>query len=556
MTADVLLREIHRLVDAPNAVDGLRRFVFALAMCGGLSTSEAEVGLPSAEDHRPLQSLRSRLEPYELPRGWRWSTTAEIGTARLGKMLDKAKNRGTPRRYLRNTNVRWFDFDLSDLKVMPFEDSELAEFALRAGDVLICEGGEPGRAAVWDDRDTDIYFQKAAHRVRLHGHVLPQFLVYYLRSAAYEGRLAPHATGATFQHLTGQGLARLPIPVPPVDEQRRLVKRIDELMALCDELEAAQNDREARRDLLRATALRNLVSGDESKESGRFFVQHSPRMIRKPEHVIEIRQAVFDLAIEGRLVCQDPRDEPVSGLLAVNDERRIVAAAVDRRAESLSRVLLAAELRWTTPATWEWRGLADLALFIDYRGKTPVKAHRGVRLITAKNVRPGFVNLEPAEFIAEAEYDRWMTRGLPTVGDVLFTTEAPMGYAATVALTERFALAQRVIDLRTYGAVDPAFLVLVLNAPHFQSVLGATATGLTAKGIKAAKLKRLPIPVPPLVEQRRIVLKVKELMAVCAELELSLVSEQTERSQLQDALLRDALQHAVPERELELLATP
>ena len=81
-------------------------------------------------------------------------------------MLDKAKNKGTPRRYLRNINVRWFDFDLSNILEMRFEDSELSEFAIRSGDVLICEGGEPGRAAVWDDRETDIYFQKAIHRVR------------------------------------------------------------------------------------------------------------------------------------------------------------------------------------------------------------------------------------------------------------------------------------------------------------------------------------------------------------------------------------------------------
>jgi type I restriction enzyme S subunit len=185
--------------------------------------------------------------------------------------------------------------------------------------------------------------------------------------------------------------------------------------------------------------------------------------------------------------------------------------------------------------------LADLVLFIDYRGKTPTKTQAGVRLITAKNVKKGFVNLEPEEFVSRAEYKAWMTRGYPAVGDVLFTTEAPMGNAAVVRLTEPFALAQRTINFRPYGAIDPDFLVLQLLAEPFQAILDKTATGLTAKGIKAAKLKRLPIAVPPIAEQRRIVTKVDELMALCDRLEESLTVGENSRSRLLEAVLHEAL---------------
>ena len=108
-----------------------------------------------------------------------------------------------------------------------------------------------------------------------------------------------------------------------------------------------------------------------------------------------------------------------------------------------------------------------------------------------KNVRKGFISLSPEEFLSESNYREWMTRGIPQEGDVLFTTEAPMGNAAVVQLKERFALAQRVINFRPYGTLDSNFLVLQLLAEPFQSILDKTATGLTAKGIKAAKLKRL-----------------------------------------------------------------
>jgi len=152
-------------------------------------------------------------------------------------MLDKAKNKGTLRRYLRNVNVRWFDFDLSDVFEMRFEDDELEEFAVRGGDVLICEGGEPGRAAVWDEREQNIYFQKAIHRVRLSKSVDPHFFVKTIHESANNGRLSAYFTGVTIKHFTGKGLSSFIVPLPPLAEQRRIVTKVDEVMAVCDRLE-------------------------------------------------------------------------------------------------------------------------------------------------------------------------------------------------------------------------------------------------------------------------------------------------------------------------------
>ena len=117
--------------------------------------------------------------------------------------------------------------------------------------------------------------------------------------------------------------------------------------------------------------------------------------------------------------------------------------------------------------------------------------------------------------------------------------------------TERFALAQRVICVRPYGAIDADFLVLQILSGPFQGILGKTATGLTAKGIKAAKLKRLPFAVPPLAEQHRIVAKVDELMAICDQLEAKLTTTQTDSRRLLEAVLHQAL---VPAAKQELTA--
>ena len=165
---------------------------------------------------------------------------AEIADHCLGKMLDRSKNMGTPRDYLRNVNVRWFEFDLSDMKQMRFLDEEHDKFTAVKGDVLICEGGYPGRAAIWDE-DFPIHFQKAIHRVRFHEPERSKWFLYYLYFLESTGQLREHFTGAGIQHFTGQSLARLPIPLPPLPEQRRLVATLDAAFAaIATAIEKAQ----------------------------------------------------------------------------------------------------------------------------------------------------------------------------------------------------------------------------------------------------------------------------------------------------------------------------
>jgi len=236
MSPKQLLAYFDRVAEAPGAVPRLRRFVRELAVRGKL--------VPQDEQDRTTGRGTVRADyglleaPFCVPESWTWVTVRSVSDARLGKMLDKAKNKGSPKRYLRNVNVRWFDFDLSDVFEMPFEEDELEEFSLRAGDVLVCEGGEPGRAAVWDEREQDIYFQKAIHRLRFETSVAPAFFVIALRESFDSGRLAEYYTGVGIKHLTGRGLASFRFACPQVAEQHRIVAKVDELMALCDRLEA------------------------------------------------------------------------------------------------------------------------------------------------------------------------------------------------------------------------------------------------------------------------------------------------------------------------------
>ncbi|WP_337910473.1 restriction endonuclease subunit S [Vibrio cholerae] len=165
------------------------------------------------------------------------------------------------------------------------------------------------------------------------------------------------------------------------------------------------------------------------------------------------------------------------------------------------------------PKGWESIALSELAKFIDYRGKTPKKTDSGIPLITAKNIKDGYINREPREYIAEADYDEWMTRGIPLVGDVLLTTEAPLGNSAQIDIQEKFALAQRAICFQFHERSISRFVYYFLRSPLFKEELGLNATGSTVKGIKAATLKKLEVNIPPLAEQTRIVEKLDEVLA-------------------------------------------
>ena len=166
-----------------------------------------------------------------LPRSWATAPLGDIADIQLGKMLDKARNRGAPTPYLRNINVRWGSFNLDDLLTVPLDETERDFFSVRDGDLMVCEGGEPGRCAVWRGGETDIKYQKAIHRVRLEAGISPELIANYLRLLADAGMLEERFTGTTIKHLPRTAFMRLSIPLPPLPEQRRIVAKLDRLSA-------------------------------------------------------------------------------------------------------------------------------------------------------------------------------------------------------------------------------------------------------------------------------------------------------------------------------------
>ena len=173
-------------------------------------------------------------DPVRNDKGWKKKRIDELADTRLGKMRDKKFITGNHLKYyLGNSSVRWFSFNFSNLEQMDFNDNEQVKFSLRHGDLLVCEGGEIGRCAIWKGEKEDIYFQKALHRVRVDSELIKQeYLQYVLLRYSMFGGFKNVTSKATIAHLTGEKLKETYIPVPPLSLQNKFASIVDKVEAI------------------------------------------------------------------------------------------------------------------------------------------------------------------------------------------------------------------------------------------------------------------------------------------------------------------------------------
>ncbi len=262
-----------------------RASVLKAACEGRLVPTEADFARQEGRSFEPASQLLARIlterrknwngrgkykEPAEpdtsnlpeLPEGWVWTCVDQIANVALGKMLDKNKHRtGQLRGYLRNINVRWGSIDTNDILEMFFKDEEIERYLVESGDVLVCEGGEPGRAAVWDCRIPGMLYQKAIHRVRFLGSFNARLFVFLLEFLAKTGRLERWFTGSTIKHFTRESFISLPLPIPPLAEQSRIVAEVERRLSVVEELEGVVAANLQRAGRLRQAVLQKAFSG-------------------------------------------------------------------------------------------------------------------------------------------------------------------------------------------------------------------------------------------------------------------------------------------------------
>lgn len=214
--------------------------------------------------------------PFEIPENWVWCRLGEIGVSELGKTLNSNKDTGELTPYLCSINIHWTCINLEEVKKTRFTKEEQRKYILLKNDLLVCEGGDIGRCFIWD-LPIPMYYQNALHRIRFYNEINPFFFKFAIEYYKNIHILDKYSKGVTIKHLTKTALHSICFPLPPLAEQKRIVEKIEELLALVDDLETNKTD------------LQSYIKQAKSK--------------------------VLEMAVRGELVPQDSNDEPASVLL-------------------------------------------------------------------------------------------------------------------------------------------------------------------------------------------------------------------------------------------------
>ncbi|WP_267397933.1 restriction endonuclease subunit S [Pseudomonas sp. GM_Psu_2] len=553
MDAQQFLAEFGHIASAPGGISKLRELILQLAVFGKLTERVADdtSALELIEANKIIQEnlvaqklLKRRPapkpviesdHPWMLPPGWAWT--------RLGTVTN----------YGDAPKVEFEDVT-EDTWVLELEDIEkntsrlLTKVFARERKFKSTKNGFPEGAVLYGKlrpyldkvlvADSPGVCSTEISPISFFENINAGYLRWYLRSPYFIAYANGSTYGMNLPRIGTESAREALFPFPPQKEQSLIVAKVDELMALCDKLEAQQHARRKLQSALRHSTLQALASSQSPHElqtTWARLAENLGRLIYVPQDVREFKALILDLAIRGLLTDRRLDDEPPETLISRSLEAkraRLASGEMKNKKPSATDIV---DVEIKIPSHWERASLDELFQFIDYRGKTPVKTSSGVVLVTAKNVRPGVIATEPVEYLSESSYRAWMTRGFPRAGDLLITTEAPLGNVARIEGQPSFALAQRVIDLQPYADLDTKCAMYFMMSPLFQSLLEANSTGMTAKGIKAGKLKQLLLPIPPKEEQQRIVQRVEQLMKIC-----SVLSSQLEAARKQSARLAAA----------------
>ncbi len=449
------------------------------------------VVIPISEDEKP----------FEIPKSWEWVRIYEIASSQLGKTLDKGKQTGKEYPYLCSINVYWDGICLDNVKTFLLKDDELLRYKLQKGDLLVCEGGDYGRCSVWDI-DIEMYYQNALHRLRFYDGISPYYFKhifeFYRKSNYIVGQ------GQTIKHFTYANMKTLSFPLPPLAEQHRIVAKIEELLPKVEEYGKAQE------------ALDKL-----NKEL--------------PE---KLKKSVLQEAIEGRLVPQDPNDEPASVLLERirKEKAKLVKEKKIKADKNESRIYRTEDGHWMEhfedkkrqdvsiddeipfdiPESWGWCRINTL-FYVWSARRVHEKDWRksGIPFYRAREIGKlaefGAVNNEL--FIDKSLYDRFSKSGLPYKDDLMVTAVGTLGRVYRVKDNDVFYFKDgSVLCLYNYMKLDPIFYKYVIESPVFVNQYIRESQGTTVATLTIVRMNNYLIPLPPLAEQHRIVTKLESIL--------------------------------------------
>ena len=427
--------------------------------------------------------------PFEIPESWEWVRLGNLFQHNTGKALNASNHEGTLLQYITTSNLYWNRFELASLKKMYFTDAEISKCTVTNGDLLVCEGGDIGRAAIWR-YDYDICIQNHIHRLRSYIPLCTEFfyyLFYLYKNAGWIG-----GKGIGIQGLSSNAIHALLFPLPPLNEQKRIVEKLQELKPYTNKYDFASN---------KIDTLNNAF----------------------PE---QLKKSILQEAVQGKLVPQDPADEPASALLEhirTEKEHLIKSGKIKRdkhesvifrrdnsyyeRVDGIERCI-DDEIPFEIPDSWEWVRLSSVIELQSGQDMTPDKYNSkqlGIPYITgASNIINGLVVI-----------NRWTENGKAFAykGNLLLTCKGTVGSMA-ILNEPKVHIARQIMAVRSFSGIDILYVKTVLET--LIPTLKASAKSMIP-GIAREDVLHSLLPLPPTAEQGRIVQQIETLFGFIKE---------------------------------------
>ena len=435
---------------------------------------------------------------YEIPNNWVWCNLGLLFNHNTGKALNSANSEGKALTYITTSNVYWNRFELNDLKSMPFTDSEIEKCTIKKGDLLVCEGGDIGRAAIWNF-DNEIRIQNHLHRLRAYDYIQTAFYYYVLYAFKLSGKISGNGIG--LQGLSSNALHNIIVPVPPIEEQKNIVMSIEKLMLSIDNIESHKN--------ILAICIENT------------------------------KAKILDLAIRGKLVPQDPNDEPASVLLERirAEKEELIKQGKIKRDKKESVIFkgddnsyyekigddiksIDAEIPFNLPDSWIWcRGYS---CFSGMESTKPQGEFFDYIDIDSIDNRSHCV--KKTKHIPVIEAPSRASRAINS-GSVLFSLVRP--YLENIALIEEIH-SHSIASTGFYvcnsnGLLLPEYMFYLMISKYVVDGLNQYMKGDNSPSISKNDIENWLYPIPPIAEQKRICYILKSTYAIIEKLEESLI---------------------------------
>lgn len=432
---------------------------------------------------KSLPEISADEIPFDIPDNWRWCYVGDLFLHNTGKAQNSSgSTNGTIRKFITTSNLYWGEFDFTKVKEMPFTDTELERCTAKKGDLLVCEGGDCGRSAVWD-YDEEVCIQNHVHRLRPYRDVNIYYFYYLFYLYKNTGRL--RGRGVAIQGLSNEAIHKVVLPLAPLEEQHRIVAKIEELLPYVDCYAAAYEKLE----------------------------QFNAKF---PE---DMKKSVLQYAIQGKLVEQRPEEGTAEELyrqIQVEKQKLIKAGKIKK--EKPLPEIAEDEIPFDIPESWKWVRLSEIISVLgDGIHGTPVFDEMGdYYFVNGNNLAKGHIVFKADT--KKVSFDEYEKHKKPLdENTILISINGTIGNYAFYA-GEPIILGKSACYFSVLTGVDKEYVRHLINTKFFMDYAVKEATQTTIKNVSLKAMRMLPVPLPPLAEQKRIVAKLEEILPLCERL--------------------------------------